>query len=327
MKNFQYLHPESMEEASGMLGTDPKKALPNGGGTDLLSLMKLEISMPEKVVNLKSIPGMKNIEYTPGAGLRIGALATIAEIAEHPVIAEKYAILSQAAGQVASPQLRNVGTLGGNLCQRPRCIYFRGDFDCIRKGGDLCYAVAGHNKYHCITSGGPCFIVYPSDPAVALLALDAKIILFSRGESRSLPVRDFFVLPEDDFLNENILKPGEFVTGVQVPDLPAGTRSGYHKFMERGSWDFAVVSVGAVIRKDGDRIESGRMAFGGVAPVPWQEDGINRKLSGLSTNPDSIAGLAEGAFEDAQPLDKNTYKLPLVRNLIKRLLTNLLTNL
>ena len=230
MKNFEYLQPETLEEAARMLGKDPGKAAPNGGGTDLLSLLKNRIAAPERIVNLKSVSAMRGIEYTPGEGLSIGALATLAEIAKHPAIAEKFTVLSQAAGQSASPQLRNVGTLGGNLCQRPRCAYFRGDFPCIRKGGELCYAVAGHNKYHCIIGGGPCFIVHPSDPAVALLALDASVVIHAGGETKTVPIRSFHVLPEEDFLKETVLEPGGFVTEVRVPEPPAGTKSRYIKF-------------------------------------------------------------------------------------------------
>ncbi|MEJ2637307.1 MAG: xanthine dehydrogenase family protein subunit M [Calditrichia bacterium] len=323
MKNFTYLQPKTLKEASQQLGSSWQTALPYAGGTDLLGLLKNETETPEKLVNLKSLPDLTSITYTPGKGLRRGALAKITAIAGHPVIREKYAVLAQAASQVGSPQLRNAGTLGGNLCQRPRCWYFRGDFHCLRKGGDMCYAVDGENKYHCIIGGTPCFIVHPSDPAVALLALDASVTVFSGKNSRSVPLKDFFVLPEQNVERENILKPGEIVTEIQVPDVSPDTKSKYIKFKERDVWDFAVVSVAAVIRKSGNRIEAGKVAFGGVAPKPWLEETVNRGLNGFSPSEENIKTLAGEALKDATPLEHNQYKLPLAHNLLKRILSEL----
>lgn len=323
MNNFDYLRPKNLKEASSFLGKAPQEVMLFAGGTDVLGLMKNTVISPKTLVNLKSIPGMKTLEYRPGKGLRIGALVTIAEIAEHPIIAKKYPILLQAANEVASPQLRNVGTLGGNLCQRPRCWYFRGEFHCLRKGGDICYAVDGQNKYHCIIGGGPCFIVHPSDMAVALLALDAQLSVFSGKKLRKVPLNEFFVLPERDYLRENSLRPGEIITEIHVPDLPTNVRSGFIKFKEREAWDFAIVSVGAVIQKAGSTIQSGRVAFGGVAPIPWQEDAINRNLTGLFISPKSFSDVLPKSFKNAEPLGMNAYKVPLARNLLKRILIDL----
>ncbi|NIR49208.1 xanthine dehydrogenase family protein subunit M [candidate division KSB1 bacterium] len=324
MNNFTYLQPKDLKEASGLLGEDFAQAIPFAGGTDALSLMKEEVVSPKKVVNLKSLPNMRDIKYESGKGLRIGALVTISEIAEYAQIAEKYAILHEAANVIASPQLRNVGTLGGNLCQRPRCHYFRGDFDCLRKGGDICFAVQGHNKYHCIVGGGPCFIVHPSDLAVALLALDARVSIFSGKTTRTVLLKEFFVLPEDDYLRENILEPGEILTDVLVPELPAGAKSGYLKFKEREVWDFALVSVGAVIQRDGSMIKSARVAFGGVAPIPWLDESFNQRLSGLTTGEEAVSNVIQQAFQDADSLQMNAYKVPLARGLMKQLLGRLM---
>lgn len=323
MNNFQYLQPKNLKEASSLLGKDFNEIIPYGGGTDALGLMKDAVIHPKKVVNLKSLPGMREIKYVSGQGMKIGALATISEIAAHAVIKEKYAVLHEAANVIASPQLRNIGTLGGNLCQRPRCSYFRGDFECIRKGGDTCYAIDGHNKLHSIVGGGPCFIVHPSDMAVALLALDANVTIFSGKKSRTLPLSQFFVLPEQDFMRENILKPGEIVTKLQVPELPAGAKTGYGKFKEREVWDFAMVSVAAVVEKNGSAIRSGRVAFGGVAPAPWQEAALNNQLPGLTADAESISRVASTCFQEAEPLGMNEYKISLARSLVKRLLTEL----
>ncbi|HEX2868876.1 MAG TPA: xanthine dehydrogenase family protein subunit M [Ignavibacteriales bacterium] len=323
MKNFNYIQPKALKEASDILKKKPGEAVLYAGGTDVLGLMKSGILTPEEVVNLKSVPDLKYIRHTQGKGLQIGALTEISEITESTLISEKYAILKQAAREVASPQLRNMATLGGNLCQRPRCWYFREDFNCLRKGGDMCYAFEGQNKYHCVTGGGPCFIVHPSDMAVALLALDARLTIYGGKKFKTVPLKDFFVLPEDDYRRENILKPGEIVTEILIPELPEGTKSGFVKFKERGVWDFAVVSVGAVIRKDGDKVSHGKLSFGGVAPIPWMEEELNKKLQDLALNEESFTQLAQGILKKAEVLSKNAYKIPLLRNITKRILLEL----
>ena len=216
-----------------------------------------------------------------------------------------------------------MGTVGGNICQRPRCWYYRGDFDCIRKGGDTCYAVGGENKYHCIIGGGPCFIVHPSDLAVALLALDAKIEITSENGQKTVPVNDFFILPEDDETKENILEPGEIVTKIIIPEQAKGFKTTYIKFKERSSWDFAVVSVAAVLKTDGNMIKNGKLAFGGVAPHPWMEAEINQKLTGLNTDEASVDAFTSSLFHNAEPMEKNEYKVILARNLVKRIIDNL----
>jgi xanthine dehydrogenase YagS FAD-binding subunit len=250
-------------------------------------------------------------------------LVRVAQIASDKTIQEKFTVLAQAAQKVASPQLRNMGTIGGNLCQRPRCWYFRGDFHCLRKGGDMCYAVDGENKYHCIIGGSPCFIVHPSDTAVALLALNASLKIFKGKKSREVPLSDFFVLPEQNILRENILEPGEIVTEIMVPETPGNAKSQYIKFIERGAWDFAMVSVAAVIRNSGTQIQSGRIVFGGVAPVPWLEKEVSNRLSGFTVNEQNLKQIGEIALKEATPLEHNGYKLILARNLLKRVLTNL----
>jgi len=323
MNRFEYLQPKDLNQASQWLADTDKTTLPVGGGSDLLGLIKHHITEPQALVNLKNIEGLSEITFTTGQGLTIGSQVKIAEIAENQTIRKKYPVLAQAAEQVASPQLRNMGTLGGNLCQRPRCWYYRGDFDCLRKGGDLCYAVGAENKYHCIVGGGPCYIVHPSDTAVALLALDAQISIYSNGETRTIPLDDFFVLPETDALHENILKPGEIVTAVHIPELPSNTRSAYIKFKERSAWDFAVVSVALVMQLSGKKIRNGRLAFGGVAPRPWQEPALNQGLTDLQPDEQSVDAFVSGAFGNALTLEKNEYKVVLVRNLIKSIIEEL----
>ncbi len=323
MNNFQYSEPSSLDEASRQLSDDWKKSLPYAGGTDLLGLVKNHIESPAMLVNLKRLSGLGDMNFKKGKGLSIGALVKISDIAGNQLIKDKYHVLAEAAMEVASPQLRNMGTLGGNLCQRPRCWYFRGDFNCLRKGGEICFAAGGENKYHCITDGGPCYIVHPSDMAVALLALDAKINIYAAGKIKSVPVSEFFVLPKDDILRENVLKPGEIVTGVDIPELEDGGRSGYIKFKERGAWDFAIVSVAAVLKKSGTKIVNGKLAFGGVAPIPWEEKTLNAELKGELTAK-KIQVIIRDIMKNAEPLEQNAYKITLTRNLTKRLLNRLI---
>jgi len=324
MNNFTYEHPATVKDAVD-LGGQPE-GLYIAGGTDLLGLIKDGVVSPERLVDLKKIGGMDGIEVLPGKGLRIGALVKLAELARHPEVRETWTVLAEAAGSAASPQLRNVGTLGGNLCQRPRCWYFRGAFDCLKKGGTECFAESGENRYHCVIGGGPCYIVHPSDTAMALTALDAVLTVAGPGPGgeREVPVREFFVLPDEDFTRENILAPGEIVTAVHVPEPASGTKSVYVKIRERESFDFAVASVAAVLVPRGRTVMSGAMAFGGIAPVPWLEKAVSEKLSGFKVSAENLDNLADSALAGAEPLEQNGYKVTLARNLLKKAVRELM---
>ena len=326
MTDFEFIKPKTFKEAENILLKESGSAMPYSGGTDLLGLIKDKILKPQKLVDLKSVKGNEGIEFIESGGLKIGAMVRIAEIAESEIIKSRFPILSEAANEVTSPQIRNMGTLGGNLCQRPRCFYFRGDFDCIRKGGNTCYAYDGNNKYHCIIGGGPCYIVHPSDIAVALLALDAKAVIYSKGEMKDVPLSEFFILPDEDYLHENILKSGEIITGVIIPEAHPGTKSSYMKIKERGAWDFAIVSIGAVIETNGKKIKQGRIVFGGVAPKPWIDEDLNKTLAGMELTDSVIEFAAANALMDAEPLHMNNYKIILTRNLIKKALRELRTS-
>ena len=323
MQTFKYVQPKSLSEAATISEKESNSAVLFAGGTDVLGLIKNDIISPSKVINLKLIPGLDKIEYTNGAGLKIGALTTVSEIAEHPEIIRKFTALSEAAKEVASPQLRNVGTIGGNICQRPRCWYFREDFDCIRKGGDTCYAVGGENKYHCVVGGGPCFIVHPSDIAVALVALNAELTITNGKELKKISADNFFVLPGENTLRENILKPGEILTEIFVPETSANTSSRYIKFKERNVWDFAIVSVAADFKKNDIKLNSARIVLGGVAPIPWIDKQLNSMLIGMELSEKSIENAVTNTLTDAEPMEKNEYKIPLARNLVKKVLNDL----
>lgn len=323
MQPFEYIQPKDIKNAATISEKEGNAAILYAGGTDVIGLIKSNIIAPSKVINLKSISGLSEINYIEGVGLKIGALTTVSEIAEHSLIQKKFSVVSEAAKSVASPQIRNVGTISGNICQRPRCWYFREDFDCIRKGGATCYAVGGENKYHCIIGGGPCYIVHPSDIAVALVALNAEFTISSGKNSKQVPANNFFVLPTQDEQHENILKPGEIITEIFIPDLPDNARSSYIKFTERNVWDFAIVSVAAVISKNGNKIKSAEIVFGGVAPKPWRDENLVRSMLGLNISVKSIEISAVQALSLAQPMEKNEYKVFLARNLVKKVLLNL----
>lgn len=326
MKSFEYIQPKSLEEASQFLAKGWEEALPYAGGSDLYGMLKHDLVNPARIVNLKSIPNLDRIDYLPAKGIKIGALVKIADIADNQIIQQKFTVLAQAAAEVATPQLRNMGTIGGNVCQRPRCWYFRGDFHCLRKGGDICYAADGENKYHCIIGGSPCFIVHPSDTAVALLALNAQLTIHTGKKSKTVAIKDFFVLPEQNVRHENILAPGEILEEIFIPEPAAGTQSAYLKVKERGAWDFAVVSVAAVVKKIEKQILSAQIALGGVAPIPWLETEVANRLKNMQITEQNLALASREALKEAYPLEQNKYKLILARNTIKRVLINLATS-
>ncbi len=323
MQKFEYIQPSSIKSASKYLRKNNNSALPFAGGTDILGLMKDNIFSPKQLVNLKKIDDLNYIKYDVKEGLRIGALTKLSDIVKSDLIKNKYSALHQAASEVATLQLRNIATIGGNICQRPRCFYFRGEFDCIRKGGDTCFAVTGNNKYHCIVGGGSCYIVHPSDTAVTLLAFDAKFIISNSKEKKEIAAKDFFVLPDTDDMKENILDDGEILTEIILPNISSSTLSSYIKVKERETWDFALVSIAGVFNRNRNIIKDGKITFGGVAPAPWEEHEVNKQLVNFKVTEENISELSNLAFHNHDALEMNGYKVILARNLIKKLLLSL----
>lgn len=313
LPNFAYIRARSKQEALDNLTSDGAHV--HAGGTDLLGCARDDVFEVEKIVSISRLEELKGITRSGDGSLRIGALTTISEIAQSPVVQATYPGLAQAAGDIASPQLRNQGTLGGNLCQRPRCWYFRGDFHCAKKGGDMCYAVGGENRYHAILGGDPCYIVHPSDTAPMLVALGAEIRTTGAAGDRSMPLQDFFVLPDQDLSRENLLLPGEIVTEVLLPEA-TGLQSSYRKIRERGAWDFALVSVALAVRMNGSTIAEARLVLGGVAPVPWRSEAAERALVGKELSPSVAAEVAATAVTGAEPLEQNAYKVLLAKGAI-----------
>ncbi len=317
MPRFAHARPTTLDEAIRLLSAPGARL--HAGGTDLLGCLRDRVFEASRLVSLSALDALRGIRETAG-GLSIGALTTVAEVAASPVVRERFTALADAAREVGSPQLRNQGTIGGNLCQRPRCWYFRGDFHCARKGGDTCYAVRGENRYHAILGGGPCYIVHPSDTAAALLALGAAVRAAGRAGTRTVPLDAFFVLPAKDILRENVLDPAEIVTEVLVPPPPSGLVGAYRKVRERGAWDFALAGVAVgIVRREG-RVSDARIVLGGVAPIPWRSRGAEDALRGRKLDPESAALAADAAVRGAEPLERNGYKVPLARGAVEETL-------
>ena len=309
---FGYRRAHSWQEASAL--TSAPDTMPISGGTDLLVLWKERLVSPGAVVDVTRIPDSAGVTDADGDTL-IGAATRVADLAEDPVIVERYPMLARACASVATPALRNAGTIAGNLCQRPRCWYFRRRIPCFKNGGDTCPASTGENQLHAILGGGPCWIVHPSDPAVALTALDAVVSVVGPAGSREVPLTDFYLLPSQRMDSETVLADGEVVSTIRIPGASAGGVQLYEKVMQRGAWDFALVALAAAKRVDGDV----RLVLGGVAPVPWRVTAsVEEDVSVGGLDDDSLDAIAERALHDARPLAHNSYKVRIASTLLRR---------
>jgi xanthine dehydrogenase YagS FAD-binding subunit len=290
------------------------------GGIDLIDLLKENLLAPAKIVNLKEIPGLDAI-VEADAGLRIGPMVTLAKLAGDPLVRQRFRILADAAAASASPQIRNVASLGGNLLQRPRCWYFRAEeFRCLRKGGDHCFALSGENQYHAIFDNEFCAIVHPSTAATVLVALGASLELSdARGRKRRVGLGDFFVLPNVDVLRENDLGPHEILTAIELPPLPVSTGAAYLKQGEKESFDWPLADVAVVLDFDADRrCKSAAVVLGAAAPVPHRAKAAEAALIGKPIDASTAGQAARAALQGATPLAKNAYKLPLFETLVRR---------
>lgn len=318
MNAFEYVNAPNLEKLPSLLGKERGETQVIAGGTDLLGELKERTISPKRLVNLKSIPNLSFIKETK-SGLSLGALTTITEIAENQVIQKRFTALAQAAAAVSSPQIRNMGTLGGNLCQRPRCWYYRDAYYvCFKKGGNKCYAVEGENKYHAIFATELCPIVHPSDIAPALIALNAKVTILGPDGSKQLPLAQFFTLPSVDVTTETILKPNEVVTEVEIPTPSSNTKSVFLKLKERDSSDFALASVACAIVAEGGICKEARVVLGGVAPIPWRSSEAEEALKGKKISEDLAKAAADTALQKARPLRQTFYKVSLSKALVKR---------
>ncbi len=323
MREFKIAEPRTVDELAALLAETTETTALMAGGTDLIDELKSGVATAGLVVDLRMVAGLSGIAAEKD-GLRVGAMTRVVELAEDAAVARDYPGLKQAALSLATPQLRNVGTVGGNLCQRPRCWYYRDpQVVCRKKGGYNCYAFQGRNKYHGIFGGGSCFIVFPSDLAPALISLGAKVTIGSARGDKAVPLEQFYALPDVDVRRENILEKGQYLKSVLVPAPKAGQRSVYIKLKERGTWDFALVSAAvAGVVKDGAFAEIA-VVMGGVAPVPWRLKKAEDVLRGRPATEALVRQAADAALPDASPLRENGFKTDLIFAALKEAVLSL----
>lgn len=334
MKPFEWTAPGTIEDALGMASTTVADAMLSGdgrpasdgaifkaGGIDLLDLMKEGLLTPRRVVNLRAIPGLDRIEQENAGALRIGAGVTLAQLAADPMVRKSYRALADAVSQSASPQIRQVATIGGNLLQRPRCWYFRSrHHHCARKGGEACFAFAGENQHHAIFDHNGCAMVHPSTAATILVALGASVILTdAKGKLRTVRLDDFLLLPEVDIQRENDLRAGEMLVAIQLAAPPPGVRSVHLRQSEKDSFDWPIADVAAVIDIGPDGTCRGAtIVMGAAAPVPHRAKAAEAVLIGKAINEDVAREAGRAALTGAAPLTRNAYKLPIFEVLVRR---------
>lgn len=324
MKNFKLAEPQTIEQALALISKAGEKMFLMSGGTDLLTEIKEGVLEPDIVIDLKTIQGLSFIKKEKD-GVHIGALATVADLASDPLIRQEYAGLHEAALSVATPQLRNVGTVGGNLCQRPRCWYYRdSQVACRKKGGSQCFASRGRNKYHAIFGGGMCYIVYPSDLAPAFISLEAQVTVSSPRGEKTMPLANFYVLPSKNVRRENVLGPDEILREVKIPLAKKEDKSTYVKLKERGTWDFALVSAAVKGTVSGKGFSDLKIVLGGVAPIPWRLEKVEDALRKKKVSEALIKDASRAALEEAKPLEENGYKKALVEAAISRAVMSLI---
>ena len=316
MKAFAYVNAANEKEAIAALGTERGKILPLAGGMDLLAMMKDYVAQPDRLVNVKNLD--RTIRKTPDGGLRIGAAVTLAELAAHADASKLYPALVQAAAEVGTPQIRNAGTIGGNLNQRPRCWYFRNEeFNCLKKGGSRCFAVDGENQYHAIFGDGPCHIVHPSSLAVPAIALNATFRVAGPAGERQVAAADYYQMPDRNLFGETVLAPNELLTHVILP-APGGARNATYevRFKQSHDWPLALASVS--LSMNGKTVRGARIVMGAVAPVPWRSTAAEAALTGKTMSEEAAMAAADAAVTGVKPMTQNAYKVQIARTAVKR---------
>ena len=324
MRRLTNINPVSLAESVARLKADGTRAAVVGGGTDLLGMLKDDLAPAEVLINLNGLRDRGSLDRVEieADGICVGGLVTLTQLSRHPLVGGEYRVLAEAARSAATPQIRNVGTIAGNICQRPWCWYFRQNFPCYKHGGNRCFSRLGENEFNAIFGGGPSYIVHPSDTAPALIALGASFRIVGPAGERLVPASDFFTLPRVDVSRENILEPAELLADIHVPST-SGLRSTYAKVLDREAWTHAVISVALTLEMDGDVVRRAGVVLGGVAPIPWQLEMVQEFLAGQRVTASVSAEAGRLAVEGARPLSKNGYKVTLTENLVRRTLQSL----
>jgi xanthine dehydrogenase YagS FAD-binding subunit len=322
MNRFELARATTLAEARELAAEKPGSVF-KAGGIDLLDHLKEHLLEPPRLVDLKRIPGLDAITVDADGSLKIGALATLAKVAAHAGVGKTHPALARACGEAASPQIRNMATIGGNVLQRPRCWYYRLEsYKCLKKGGDLCFAVAGENRYHVIFGGGPAYPPHPSNAAVPLVAYGATFVLDGPKGQRTIPAGEFFVLPEKDPTRENVLQPDEILTEIRVP-AAAGWSSAYHEVRERAAFDWPLVAATVGVKAEAGVVREARVVLGQVATIPWRSAPAEKALVGRRIDAAAAEAAGKAAVEGASPMSENGYKVALVTTLVRRIVASL----
>ena len=319
MTRFELYRPTDLAGALELLDKLGPDGWKMAGGQDSLDWFKDRAKRPSAVVDLSGITAMRGIHETAD-GIEIGALTTLTEVAESSLIQERYAVLSSAAARVASPQSRNVGTIGGNVCQDTRCWYYRAGIDCYRAGGSACYADSpeGQNREHCLFEADRCVAVTPAETGPALVVLEASMVIHSADGERVVPAEEFFIGPDVDIERMTEIGPGDILTAIRIPDTWSGAAFYFEKVADRNTWDFALVNVASALRLDGDTISDLRIACGGVQCTPRRMTGAEDVARGSAKNEETATLAGSVAARGATPLNYNHFKIPLLENLVTR---------
>lgn len=319
MPAFDLLQPATAADAQKLLQQYGSDAWIMAGGLDSFDWLKDRIKKPKVLVDLSGIDELKGIRETSD-GVEIGAMTTLTEIAHNPVIKSKYGVLADAAHLVASPQIRNQGTLGGNVSQDARCWYYRDGWPCYRAGGNICYAdtPVGRNREHAIFGANRCVAVHPSDSVPALIVLDAKFVIQTPKGEKVVDAENYFVGPEIDITHLNIIQPGELLTAIRIPNTWAGAKFYFEKVRDRNVWDFPLMNVASAMKLSGGNIDNIRIAVNAVSPKPMRLKAVEDAVRGKPATPETGEMAGKLAVQGAVPLQFNEYKIPLMRNLVKR---------
>ena len=319
MPTFELYQPASVADALNLLKRYGRDAWVLAGGLDSFDWLKDRIKRPKAVIDLSGIAELQSIRPA-GDGLEIGAMATLTEVVRHPVVKERYSLLAEAAEHAASPQIRNQGTIGGNVSQDTRCWYYRSGWDCYRAGGNICYAdtPTAMNREHAILRADRCVAVNPSDTAPALIALEASMVVRSNSGERVIPAEEYFIGPGTDIMRMTILQPGDLLTSIRLPDTWSGARFYFEKVRDRNVWDFALVSVASAMSASNGTIDRLRLAVNGVAAQPLRLPEVEDAVRGKALSEETAKLAGDLAIHGAVPLQHNAYKVPLLRNLVKR---------